>query len=338
MIRLQQSLFSYNTFGIKTTAAAFCEVEDLHTLTNSLRYAYEQQIPIYVLGGGSNILFTKPYYNMLFLQNAFKGIEIVEETNENVLLSIGGGESWHNFVQWAVAKNWGGVENLALIPGSVGAAPIQNIGAYGVELSDVFVKLEAFDMNNFSMEIFDKKDCTFGYRHSIFKTATHRGRFFITKVFLSLQKNPIINTKYGDIQKVLQSLNITKPMPYDISKIVIQIRQSKLPDPLLLGNAGSFFKNPTITNHQFEGLKTRFPTMIGYPTEGGVKVAAGWLIEQTGWKGRRINNAGCHEKQALVLVNYGEATGTAILAIAKAIQVDVLNKFDISLETEVNIL
>lgn len=336
MIYLNQSLLAYNTFGIAATASAIAKIEDAEDITTSLRYAETHNLPFMVLGSGSNILLTKAHYQLLFLQNAIKGIEIVQEDSENILLSIGGGEIWHEFVIGAVSKGWGGVENLSLIPGTVGAAPIQNIGAYGVELSDVFERLEAFDMKDFSIKTFEKKDCNFGYRQSIFKMPSHKGRFLITKVILKLCKKPVINAKYGDIQKILEQANITKPTPYDISKAVIQIRQSKLPDPKILGNAGSFFKNPTIGTAQFEALKRAFPNIVGYPTEGGVKVAAGWLIEAAGWKGRRVQAAGCHERQALVLVNYGKASGEDILQLSQAIQAEVFQMFSIALEAEVN--
>lgn len=338
MTYLNQSLLSYNTFGIEATASAIAKIKDLEDIITALRYAKTHNLPYRVLGGGSNILFTQSHYKMLFLQNAIKGIEIEQEDNVNILLSIGGGEVWHEFVVWAVSKGWGGVENLSLIPGTVGAAPIQNIGAYGVELGDVFERLEAFDMNDFSIKTFEKKDCNFGYRQSIFKMPSYKNRFLITKVVLKLDKKPIINAKYGDIQKVLTQLNISEPTPYDISKAVIQIRQSKLPDPKTLGNAGSFFKNPTIKTSQFDALKETFPNIVGYPTEGGVKVAAGWLIEAAGWKGRRVGEAGCHDLQALVLVNYGKASGAAILQLSKAIQAAVYEKFSIALEAEVNVI
>lgn len=338
MIFFNQSLLSCNTFGIMATAAAIAQIEDVEDITTALRYAETHHLPFMALGGGSNILLTKSHYQMLFLKNNIKSIEIQKETDDEILLSIGGGTIWHEFVVWAVSKGWGGIENLSLIPGTVGAAPIQNIGAYGVELCDVFERLEAFDMKDFTLKTFSKQDCNFGYRQSIFKMPTHKGRFFITKVVLKLRKKPIINTKYGDIQKVLADANISEPTPYDISKAVIQIRQSKLPDPKILGNAGSFFKNPTISSTQFEVLKNQFPSIVGYPTEGGVKVAAGWLIEAAGWRGRRVQGAGCHERQALVLVNHGGASGETILQLAKDIQQAVLQQFSINLETEVNII
>lgn len=338
MIHLNQSLLSYNTFGIEATASAMAKIENLEDISTALRYAKTHNLPCMVLGGGSNILFTQSHYDMLFLQNVIKGIEIIQEDDENILLKIGGGEAWHEFVVWAVSKGLGGVENLSLIPGTVGAAPIQNIGAYGVELCDVFERLEAFDMHDFSIKTFEKKDCNFGYRQSIFKMPSYKNRFLITKVVLKLTKKPVINAKYGDIQNILMQLNVSEPTPYDISKAVIQIRQSKLPDPKILGNAGSFFKNPTIETRQFEALKMAFPRIVGYPTEGGVKVAAGWLIEAAGWKGQRIEEAGCHERQALVLVNYGKASGADILQLSQFIQAAVYQKFFIALEAEVNVI
>lgn len=262
----------------------------------------------------------------------------MESSDEYAVVEIGSGESWHDFVMWAVDHNLGGVENLSLIPGTVGASPIQNIGAYGVELKNVFVKLEALNLQTFEIQSFTNDECQFGYRDSIFKKKA-KGQYFITKIFLKLTKSPHkISTQYGDISTILREENIEKPTIKDISEAVIQIRQSKLPDPSVLGNAGSFFKNPEIPIEQFQALKEVFPNIVGYGTNGGVKVAAGWLIEQSGWKGKRYGNVGVHERQALVLVNYGTGNGLQIKQLAELIQASVREKFGVELTPEVNMV
>jgi UDP-N-acetylmuramate dehydrogenase len=302
-----------------------------------------------VLGGGSNLLFTKSYYDFLFIKNDIKGIKKVENTegvsNHSItqspnhqIIEIGGGESWHDLVLWCLKNNLGGIENLSLIPGTVGAAPIQNIGAYGVELKDIFVKLEATNLQTLENQTFTHNDCRFGYRDSIFKQEL-KGKYLISKVYLKLtQKEHKIQTNYGDIQRLLAEWHIIEPTIQDVSKAVINIRQSKLPDPSVIGNAGSFFKNPEITQIQFDALKKDHLNIVGYPTDRGVKVAAGWLIEQCGWKGKRYGNVGVHERQALVLVNYGKGNGLEIKQLAQRIQVSVLEKFGIELMAEVNML
>ncbi len=328
-------LKNHNTFHIQATAEAFVEVDSVRVLKDILK---DNKRPVQILGGGSNILFTKEYYNALFIKNGIKGIKIVEDDATSVVLEIGSGEGWHDLVIWAVEHDFGGIENLSLIPGTVGASPIQNIGAYGVELKDVFVKLEAFNLQTLDIQYFTNEKCQFGYRDSVFKKEA-KGQFFITKVYLKLTKPPhTISTQYGDISKILQDKNIEKPTIKDISEAVIQIRQSKLPDPSILGNAGSFFKNPEIPIVQFQALQEAFPNIVGYNTEGGVKVAAGWLIEQSGWKGKRVGDVGVHERQALVLVNYGDGEGNEIKALSEQIQSSVKEKFGIDLMAEVNIL
>jgi UDP-N-acetylmuramate dehydrogenase len=372
------SLKNDNTFGIEATAAAFVEVHSNEQLKSVL---IKNKLPIYILGGGSNILFTKDYYDLLFIKNAISGIKIVENAfytegsffelkiknlklnaansalksidselnstddselksinSEFKIVEIGGGESWHELVLWAIKNDLGGIENMSLIPGTVGAAPIQNIGAYGVELKNVFLKLEAFNLQTFENQTFTAEDCQFGYRDSVFKNQL-KGQFLITKVYLKLRtpQYNVLNFKYGDIQKMLTEKGIEKPTIKDISDAVIGIRQSKLPDPKLIGNAGSFFKNPEIPLFQFNELKTKFPLIVGYPTtENTIKVAAGWLIENAGWKGKRIGNVGVHEKQALVLVNYGGGKGLEIKALAEKIQAAVFDLFGIQLMAEVN--
>lgn len=340
------NLKSYNTFGIESHCAAFAEVTSVAEAQTILS---ENKMPIQLLGGGSNILFLEEFYNRFFIKNSIGGIKIVDNTEGGILVEIGGGVNWHDFVLWAIEHDLAGVENLSLIPGTVGAAPIQNIGAYGVELKDVFVKLEALNLESLDIQIFTKQDCRFGYRDSVFKNE-FKDKYLITKVVLKLQRTPTqLHTTYGDISKTLDEKGIENPTIRDISNAVIAIRQTKLPDPSVIGNAGSFFKNPTIPKAQYDDLKIQFPNIVGYPNdtvdEGnpdkigkGVKVAAGWLIEQCGWKGQRLGNVGVHERQALVLVNYGGSKGLEIKALSQKIQASVFEKFGIRLMAEVNFL
>jgi UDP-N-acetylmuramate dehydrogenase len=331
----KHSLQRYNTFGIAATATALVKIRSIKGLRKILQ---DNMLPIYLLGGGSNLLLIQAHYDWLFLKNEIKGIKIVSDTEGGVLVEIGGGEVWHDLVLWAIEHNLGGIENLSLIPGTVGAAPIQNIGAYGVELKNVFEKLEAIHLQTLDNQIFTKENCQFGYRDSVFKTQL-KSQFFITKIWLKLQRLPHqLNSSYGDIQKILADKNITAPTIRDISNAVIQIRQSKLPNPKEIGNAGSFFKNPEIPTVQFERLKKDFPYIVGYSSVNGTKVAAGWLIEQCGWKGKRLGAVGVHDKQALVLVNYGGGKGLAIKQLANDIQISVKEKFGIDLIPEVNMI
>jgi UDP-N-acetylmuramate dehydrogenase len=346
IIKKNYNLKNHNTFGIEAHCSTFAVVENEQDLETVLA---QNTRPIYILGGGSNLLFTEPHYDFLFIKNEIKGIKKVQNTegppNDIITklpihqtIEIGGGVGWHEFVLWCLEHDLGGIENLSLIPGTVGAAPIQNIGAYGVELKDVFVKLEAINLQTLENQTFTYNDCRFGYRESIFKQDL-KGRFLITKVYLKLtQKEHKIQTNYGDIQRVLSEKNIPNPTIRDVSNAVIQIRQSKLPDPNVIGNAGSFFKNPEIPQPQFDALKIAYPNIVGYPTENGVKVAAGWLIEQCGWKGKRRGEVGVHERQALVLVNYGKGKGLEIKQLAQDIQNSILEKFGIELSAEVNML
>ncbi len=340
IIQSNFSLKSHNTFGIDATCEAFINIESIDVLKAVLKY---NALPIQILGGGSNILLIKEYYPQLFIKNAIKGIRIVESSEDYVVVEIGSGESWHDFVMWAVEHNLGGVENLSLIPGTVGASPIQNIGAYGVELKNVFVKLEALHLQTFDIQTFANEACQFGYRDSIFKREK-KGKYFITKVFLQLTRaHHTLHVEYGDIKKILSEKSIDTPTIRDVSEAVIAIRQSKLPDPTVIGNAGSFFKNPEIPTDKFEQLKQDFPQIVGYPApsetgEKRVKVAAGWLIEQNGWKGKRYANVGVHERQALVLVNYGKGNGLQIKQLAERIQASVREKFGIELTAEVNMI
>jgi len=330
------SLQPYNTFGIDVRAVAFAKASSVDELRAIVR-ANNGQRPIFILGGGSNILLTQDV-PLLVIKNELKGIEIIEEDARKAVIAVGSGENWHELVLWALHQNLGGIENLSLIPGTVGAAPIQNIGAYGVELQDVFVKLEALELATNKLHTFDKADCQFGYRNSIFKNK-YKGKFCITRVFLELSKQHRLNMSYGAIQQTLDERNITNPTIQEVSEAVISIRQSKLPDPAKLGNSGSFFKNPEIPRSQFEQLQKQFPTIVHYDLPNDlVKVPAGWLIEQCGWKGKRIGNTGAHKNQALVLVNYGGASGQEVWALAQRIVQSVEEKFGIRLTPEVNVI
>jgi len=329
------SLKAFNTFGIDAVArffASFSNTAALNALTTQ-----HAALNTLLLGGGSNILFTGNY-DGLVLKNEIKGIEKIKEDDEFVYVKAGAGENWHQFVLHCIGHNWGGVENLSLIPGNIGASPMQNIGAYGVEIKDVFAGLEAFHLNDKAIVPFGLSDCGFGYRESVFKT-TYRNQFAILTVTFKLRKSPVFNTSYGAIEQELDKAGIKDLSVKAISDAVIRIRSAKLPDPAVIGNAGSFFKNPSISSSRFQSLKTSFPGIVGYPLQdGAVKLAAGWLIEQCGWKGFRRGDAGCHAKQALVLVNYGQATGKEIYDLSTDILESVYKKFAVQLEREVNII
>lgn len=329
------SLKTYNTFGIDAHAADLLVVESSEQLQELLKKQSAEDF--FILGGGSNVLFREDLARPVLL-NRIKGKNVVEEDENEVTIAVGGGENWHELVLWTLENNWGGLENLSLIPGTVGAAPIQNIGAYGVELKDVFVGLEAIELSTGEEQVFSAEDCAFGYRDSYFKR-TGKGKYFITQVYLTLKKQPQVNVSYGAIQDVLLAEGIQNPSIQDVSRAVIQIRSSKLPDPAKIGNGGSFFKNPELGLSIFEQLQANYPQIPHYAAPAGkVKVPAGWLIEQCGWKGQRRGNAGCYEKQALVLVNLGGATGTEIWALAEEIMASVKMKFGIELEVEVNVI
>ena len=331
------NLLPYNTFGISALASQFVEVNSVLQLRNLIQEKAILEEPYLILGGGSNILFIKNYEGLV-LKNNLKGIEVSRENENYVWLKAAGGEVWHELVMFCVNKNWGGIENLSLIPGTVGAAPMQNIGAYGVEIKDTFEELEAINIQTGELEKFNNEQCKFGYRESIFKHEA-KGRYFITSVTFKLNKKPDLNTSYGDIETLLKEWHIAKPTIADVSKAVIAIRQSKLPDPVLLGNAGSFFKNPVIEFSVFEKLQKNNPTLKSFPAaDGKVKIPAAWLIEQAGWKGKRFENIGVHEKQALVLVNYGGGTGKELIDLAYKIIDSVKAKFGVALTPEVNII
>lgn len=336
LIEHNVSLQPYNTFGIHARATSYCNITNETTLIDVLKNEKDQAL--FVLGGGSNILLTKDI-DALVLHINLKGIEVVKDVDDTVFVKAMAGENWHQFVLWCLEHNYGGIENLSLIPGNVGTSPIQNIGAYGTELKDVFENCEAINISNQEKRIFKKEDCKFGYRESIFKQDL-KGKYIITSVTFRLSKNNHkLHTNYGAIQEHLKALGIKNPTIKDISNAVIAIRQSKLPDPKDIGNSGSFFKNPVISISQFEQLQTNFPEVPFYKVSDTlVKVPAGWLIEQAGFKGKRFNNYGVHNKQALVLVNYGDAKGSDIKKLAKLIQNTVERLFNISIETEVNII
>jgi UDP-N-acetylmuramate dehydrogenase len=334
-----------NSFGINVTArhfASFTSVAELQDLRD-----FGSQLPTpdsgLILGGGSNILFTKNI-DGLVLKNDITGIAKIGEDDEFVYVKAGAGENWHQFVLHCIQNNWAGVENLSLIPGNVGASPMQNIGAYGVELKEVFLELEAFHLKDGGITTFGLKDCAFGYRESVFKQQ-YKDQFAILTVTYKLRKTPLFNTSYGAIEQELEKMGVQQLSIQAISQAVINIRSSKLPDPKEIGNAGSFFKNPSVPTQQFDSLKAKYPGIVGYPnSDGSVKLAAGWLIEQCGpndqtsWKGYRKGDAGCHAKQALVLVNYGHAKGKEIYDLSEEILQSVQTKFGVMLEREVNIV
>ncbi len=327
------SLKPYNTFRVEAFTEQLTGIESEQQLLDLL---YQGLKPDLILGGGSNILFSGKKIPIVW-KNNITGKKILEENEETALVEAGGGEDWHELVIWTLDRHLGGIENLSLIPGTVGAAPIQNIGAYGVELKDVFHSLDAVDLQNQSVHTFYKEDCAFDYRNSFFKQ--HKGRFFITKVRLELSKHPQVNISYGAIADVLAEKGIQSPGIRDVSQAVVQIRQSKLPQPEQIGNAGSFFKNPIIDEVHFRRLRQAYPKLVFYPAErGSWKVPAGWLIEQCGFKGKREGRVGCYAHQALVIVNFGGATGSEVLAWAEKIEQAVYERFGIHLEREINVI
>lgn len=331
------SLRECNTFGIDAHTKEFVEatsVEELLLLVSMFDFTTRK---LMVIGGGSNILLTKDFDGMV-IKNSIKGIDVVDENDEHVWVKAYAGEVWHEFVLYCIHHNYAGVENLSLIPGCVGAAPMQNIGAYGVEIKDTFDSLEALEMDSGEVVAFSKEDCQFGYRESIFKHEA-KGKYIILSVTFKLSKHPKFNVTYGAIKQILDKNGVTELSIKAISDAVIEIRTSKLPNPKVLGNAGSFFKNPEIPNETYGKLKEQFPDIPGYPAaEGFTKVAAGWMIEQCGWKGKRVGNTGAHKDQALVLVNYGGATGDEIWKLAMDIQYSVKEKFGVIIHPEVNIV
>ncbi|RYG28039.1 MAG: UDP-N-acetylmuramate dehydrogenase, partial [Chitinophagaceae bacterium] len=332
------SLKPFNTFGIDVLARTMLEVADTEELKEAL--AYEQgnifALP-FIIGGGSNILLMNNIARPV-IRMQISGIEKVKETEEHVFLKVGGGVNWHEFVMHCMGENLAGVENLALIPGSVGASPMQNIGAYGAEVGDVLYELTAVQVMDGEEVVFSKDDCKLGYRESVFKNVL-KDKFVITDVTYRLNKHPVFNTSYGAIRNELEAMDEGTITVASIARAVMNIRRSKLPDPAVIGNAGSFFKNPQVTSEKYESLLTEFDGLAAYDLNNGhYKLAAGWLIEKCGWKGRREGDAGCHEKQALVLVNYGNASGEDILTLCEKIGESVFEKFGVKLEKEVNVI
>ena len=330
------SLKPFNTFGIDIRTRYFAEAQsedDIVRLAGNLQEAYQ---PLFILGGGSNILFTKDFPGTV-LKISSKGIDVIKENENFVWVKTNAGENWDDLVKFCVDKGWGGLENLSGIPGNAGTSPVQNIGAYGVEMKDTFCELEAFDLESKRRRIFTKEECEFGYRDSIFKSK-FKNRFIILSVTFLLSKKPDISLDYGNIREELSIMNVNQPGIADVRIAVCRIRSRKLPDPAVTGNAGSFFKNPVIQPQEYERLKRSFPGMVSFPQDGKIKLAAAWLIEQCGWKGKRAGDAGVHSSQPLVLVNYGNATGTEILNLGEKIKDSVNDKFGIMLETEVNVI
>ena len=334
MIQTNKNLKEFNTFGISVKAEMFASFSTVNELKTILSHRNGKDL--LVLGGGSNLLLTKDFEGLV-IKNEIKRFEVIEETENVVIVESGAGENWHEFVLNCIDKGFGGVENLSLIPGSVGASPMQNIGAYGVEIKDVFESLSAFHIASGEIHYFDKTKCEFGYRESIFKNKV-KGEYIILTVTFRLTKNPTINSSYGAINEQLKVMGIENPTIQELSAAVIAIRQSKLPDPKIIGNAGSFFKNPTVEIALLEQIQKNYPDIPNYPALNGRKLAAGWLIEKAGWKGRTFDNYGVHKLQALVLVNYGDCTGQEIFGLSSQIIQDVFEKFGVLLEREVNIL
>ncbi|MGI8581327.1 MAG: UDP-N-acetylmuramate dehydrogenase [Chitinophagaceae bacterium] len=340
-MQVQQNypLKKYNTFGVETYARYFSTFSSTEELENSLTLTHKLQTTnykLFILGGGSNILFTKNYEGLI-LKNEIKGVNTIHEDEDHIYVKAGAGENWHQFVIHCIKNNFAGAENLSLIPGNIGASPMQNIGAYGVEVKDIFYSLEAFHLKEKRVVNFTLNDCEFGYRDSIFKNK-YRDQFIILTVTYRLNKKPQYNISYGALKEELEIAGVKKLSIQAISQAVINIRSGKLPDPDTIGNAGSFFKNPEISNEKFQVLNFKFHNIVGYKlNNGNVKLAAAWLIEQCGWKGFRRGDAGCHEKQALVLVNYGNASGKEIHQLAKEIKQSVKEKFDVELQIEVNV-
>ena len=335
--RKNYSLKELNTFGIDVKAQMFANIKSEEQLYLLLTDKNLEKVPKFILGGGSNILFTGNFSGLV-IKNSIQGIKIINQNEDYVLIKAGAGEIWHKMVLFCVDRNLWGIENLSLIPGTVGAAPIQNIGAYGQEIKDVFEYLEGFYIDSGDKKKFTVNQCRFGYRDSIFKHEL-KNKFVITSVVLRLSKKPVLKLDYGAVKEELDKLNLENVTTKNISDVICQIRQSKLPDPNQIGNAGSFFKNPAVGEDTFLRLKKEFPSIIGYPIENNkVKISAGWLIEQCGWKGKRFGNTGSHSKQALVLVNYGGAKSSEVLALAEQIKESVNSKFGIKLDEEINII
>ncbi len=336
-IEKNASLQALNTFGIDAKAAFLATFNSTAELSNILNDRNAEHLPKLILGGGSNLLFTKDY-DGLILKNGISGISCIREDENHYFIKAGAGENWHDFVLTCNKNNWAGLENLSLIPGNVGASPMQNIGAYGVEIKDRFDHLEAFNLKTGEVETFNAAECEFGYRESVFKRKL-KGKYVIVSVTFKLLKEPDFQVKYGAITTELDTMGVKELSIDAISQAVINIRNSKLPNPKELGNAGSFFKNPVVSSEKWEKIAVEHPEIPNYPaTRGDIKLAAGWLIERAGWKGKRIGNCGMHAKQALVLVNYGGATGQEIYDHSTRVKDSVYEQFGVELEREVNII
>ena len=333
-VRADVSLKPFNSFGVDVCARLFAEAQSDADVREALAYAAGHDVPLLVIGGGSNLLLTGDI-DALVLRMASRGIRLLSDEGERVVIEAEAGEPWHPFVQHTLAQGWGGLENLSLIPGTVGAAPMQNIGAYGVEIKDVFAGLTALDRYTGELRDFTLDECAFAYRDSLFKQQSDR--WLILRVRFALSRIAHLHLEYGPVRQRLTEQGIDQATPSDVSRAICSIRSEKLPDPAVLGNAGSFFKNPLVPAAHVAHLKDQYPDLVAYPQPGGqMKIAAGWLIERAGWKGFREGDAGVHKLQALVLVNYGNATGLELLDLARRIQKDIAERFQVDLEMEPN--
>jgi UDP-N-acetylmuramate dehydrogenase len=337
VIKEHVNLKTFHTFGIEVYCKFFTEINSISEFIELLQHNIYESQPRLIIGGGSNLLFTKDFEGLV-IRNNLKGLEIILESGGDVLIKAGAGEVWHELVMWSIGKGFAGLENLSLIPGCVGASPMQNIGAYGVEIREVFESLEAYDLNTGQKRIFFAPECEFGYRESVFKNK-YKNKFLIASVTFRLKKNGALNTSYGAINDELRAMHVENPTIKDVSNAVINIRTSKLPDPKKTGNAGSFFKNPEVSSSKYHALKGEFPQLVAYPlSNGNYKLAAGWLIEQCGLKGYEQDGAAVHSQQALVLVNKNHSTGENIYRLSSYVLEKVAQKFDVALEREVNII
>lgn len=336
MLQKNVALQPFNTFGLDCSAKYYASIRQVNDLFPILKSPLFQECKdLLILGGGSNILLTRPSFNGFVLHMQTTGIHLIAENNSNVRVAVAAGEVWEDFVAYCVKKGWGGIENLSAIPGTVGAAPIQNIGAYGVEVKDSIAEIHAVELTTGNIKIFHPSECEFGYRQSIFKKL--RGRYIVTDVVFELTKHPSLHLSYGAILDELRYMKVNNPSVKEVSEAITHIRKAKLPDYTLLGNAGSFFTNPIVTSSKHQELKLHHPTLVSYPADDNhFKISAGWLIENAGWKGKKLGNVGMYEKQALILVNYGNATAEDVLSLCNRVTKDVENMFGIQLESEVN--
>jgi UDP-N-acetylmuramate dehydrogenase len=326
------SLKPFNTFGIDAESLYFTELADENDLCELLQSGLLQQHSFFILGGGSNVIFRQDYKGII-VKIGLHGIEKVNEDKQTIWLKAAAGENWSDFVEYCISQGWGGVENLTAIPGTVGASPVQNVGAYGTEAKDVIDTVEAYEIITGCKRLFTNAECRFDYRDSIFKNEL-KHQYIITSVTFRLQKEPELQLNYGAIQSQLNKENILSPSIADVSRVITRLRETKLPDPSKIGSAGSFFKNPVVSAEQYQTLKQTYPAMVAYPHHEGYKLAAGWLIEQCGWKGKQLGHVGVYPLQALVLVNLGDCTGTEVFSLASEIQQSVQNTFGVELETE----